>query len=226
MSAGVHSSGLRGFWWAHVGWILPNEYDSYDIKQIADFAKFPELRWLDRYHWFPEAMSTQKQMYWFAYLFSSLYDVHVAPKSSLSNNPSSLLASLAEFRFELRKFLHFSEEAAIAAGLQPQQHQLLLQVAGARPGTPVTIAYAAERLKLRHNSVVELVNRSVREELLLRTEDADDLRRVLLKITPKGKQLLRRLSIDHARELTVLAPKLASDLQRISAYASAHATDF
>jgi stearoyl-CoA desaturase (delta-9 desaturase) len=49
----VHSPGLRGFWWAHVGWILSNEYDGYDEKQIADFAKFPELRWLDRYHWVP-----------------------------------------------------------------------------------------------------------------------------------------------------------------------------
>jgi len=148
----------------------------------------------------------------------------MAPKSS-SANPGTLLESLAEFRFELRKFLHFSEEAATAAGLQPQQHQLLLQVAGARAGTLVTIAYAAKRLKLRHNSVVELVNRSVREGFLLRAPDAYDLRRVLLEITPKGKKVLRRLSIDHARELTVLAPKLALDLQRISAYASANAGD-
>jgi len=140
-------------------------------------------------------------------------------------DPSSLVESLAEFRFELRKFLHFSEEAAASAGLQPQQHQLLLQVAGAREGTPVTIAYAAQRLKLRHNSVVELVNRSVREGLLLRVPDADDLRQVLLRITPKGKRVLKKLSIDHARELTVLAPTLALDLQRISAYASANADD-
>jgi DNA-binding MarR family transcriptional regulator len=129
--------------------------------------------------------------------------------------------SLAEFRFELRKFLHFSEEAATAAGLQPQQHQLLLQVVGAGKGTSVTIAYAAKRLRLRHNSVVELVDRSVREGLLLRVQDADDLRRVLLQITPKGKKVLRNLSIDHAREITVLAPKLVIDLQRVSIYASA-----
>jgi len=148
----------------------------------------------------------------------------VATKPS-SADPSSLLESLAEFRFELRKFLHFSEEAATAAGLQPQQHQLLLQVAGAREGTPVTIAYAADRLKLRHNSVVELVNRSVREGLLLRAPDADDLRRVSLKITPQGKRVLRKLSIAHARELNILAPKLALDLQRISAYTITNAGD-
>jgi DNA-binding MarR family transcriptional regulator len=148
----------------------------------------------------------------------------VATKAS-SVDPSSLLESLAEFRFELRKFLHFSEEAAAAAGLQPQQHQLLLQVAGARKGTRVTIAYAAKRLKLRHNSVVELVNRSECEGLLLRAPDADDLRQVLLHITPKGKKVLRRLSIDHARELTELAPKLALDLRRISAHTGTHAGD-
>ena len=153
----------------------------------------------------------------FAHSFLSLYDVRMATKQS-SVDPSSLVESLAEFRFELRKFLHFSEEAASAAGLQPQQHQLLLQVAGAREGTAVTIAYASKRLRLRHNSVVELVNRSVREGLLVRVQDTEDLRQVLLQITPKGKKLLRALSIAHARELTVLAPKLASDLQRISSF--------
>lgn len=137
--------------------------------------------------------------------------------------PSSLVERLAEFRFELRKFLHFSEEAAAAAGLQPQQHQLLLQVAGARAGTSVTIAYAATRLKLRHNSVVELVNRSVREGLLLRVPHAEDLRRVLLQITPEGKKVLKKLSIDHARELNILGPKLGVDLQRIAAYAGSNA---
>jgi DNA-binding MarR family transcriptional regulator len=159
-----------------------------------------------------------------AYSFLPLYDLQVAIKPSSSDH-GSLLESLAEFRFELRKFLHFSEEAAIAAGLQPQQHQLLLQVAGAIENTPVTIAYAAKRLKLRHNSVVELVNRSVREGLLLRAQDAGDLRQVLLQITPKGRKVLKKLSIDHARELNILAPRLALDLQRISAYASANVGD-
>ncbi len=43
----------RGFWWAHVGWVLSNEHDGYDPKKIADMARYPELRWLDRYHWVP-----------------------------------------------------------------------------------------------------------------------------------------------------------------------------
>jgi DNA-binding MarR family transcriptional regulator len=129
----------------------------------------------------------------------------------------SLLRTLAEFRFELRRFLHFSERAATEEGLHPQQHQLLLQVAGAAEGAVVTIAYAAERLGLRHNSVVELVNRSEGEGLLLRVADPEDQRRALLRVTRKGKQALGRLSEDHAREIQELAPRLLRTLEDICA---------
>src|SRR5579859_1008841 len=91
--------------------------------------------------------------------------------------PDHLLQTLADFRFELRRFQQFSEGAALEAGLQPQQHQLLLQVAGAAEGTSVTIAYAANRLGLKHNSTVELVDRSVHEGLLARAADTADRRR-------------------------------------------------
>lgn len=130
-----------------------------------------------------------------------------------------LLGTLADFRFELRLFLHFSERAAISAGLQPQQHQLLLQVAGAPGTTVVTIAYAAERLGLKHNSTVELVDRSEREGLLSRSVDEDDKRRAILRVTGKGKQVLARLSRDHARELNELAPRLAKALEDIRLHA-------
>jgi len=124
-------------------------------------------------------------------------------------DPTLLLENLAEFRFELRRFLHFSECAALEAGLQPQQHQLLLQVAGAPENKTVTIAYAAERLGLKHNSTVELVDRSEREGLLVRTADVDDRRRAILRVTRKGKRILDLLAGDHARELIELAPRLA-----------------
>ena len=124
-------------------------------------------------------------------------------------------------RFELRRFLHFSECAALEAGLQPQQHQLLLQVAGAPEATVVTIAYAAERLGLKHNSAVELVNRSEREGLLARTADAGDKRRAILRLTRKGKQVMGRLAGDHARELNELAPWLAQALKDIAMHAHA-----
>ena len=135
-----------------------------------------------------------------------------------SPDPHVLLTALAEFRFELRTFLQFSENAALEMNLHPQQHQLLLQVAGAPVGEAVTIKYAAERLGLKHNSVVELVDRSEREGLLLRTTDADDRRRILLRLTNKGQRKLQQLSGDHAQELNELAPRLAKALERVGAY--------
>ena len=135
-----------------------------------------------------------------------------------SYEPDLLLRPLAEFRFELRCFLHFSETAALEAGLQPQQHQLLLQVAGAPENTAVTIAHAAERLGLKHNSAVELVDRSESEGLLVRTKDAADKRRAILRLTRKGKLILGRLVGDHARELNELGPRLAKTLKNISRY--------
>jgi DNA-binding MarR family transcriptional regulator len=130
----------------------------------------------------------------------------------------SLLRTLAQFRYEVRSFLHFSESAALKTGVHPQQHQLLLQVAGAPEAAVVTIAYAAERLGLKHNSTVELVDRSEHEGLLSRTVDPDDKRRAILRITRKGRQLLARLSGDHARELRELAPRLVLSLEKISAH--------
>src|SRR5580658_2247430 len=99
------------------------------------------------------------------------------------------LRNLAEFRYELRQFLQFSEGCASEAGLHPQQHQLLLQLAGAPDGVETTVSYAAERLGLRHNSVVELSNRCEEAGLLLRTHDTSDRRRVVLQITAAGHKI-------------------------------------
>ena len=136
-----------------------------------------------------------------------------------AGDPDLLLKTLAEFRFELRRFLQFSENAALAAGLQPQQHQLLLQLAGAPEATAVTVAYAAERLGLKHNSAVELVDRSEREGLVVRVDDATDKRRAILRVTSKGKRVLGSLAGDHARELNELAPRLLKTLRHVSLHA-------
>lgn len=135
-------------------------------------------------------------------------------------NSDSLLQTLAEFRYELRRFLHFSERVALEAGLQPQQHQLLLQIAGARDGEAVTIAYAAERLGLKHNSTVELVDRSEREGLLTRTADPGDKRRAILEMSTKGHRLLDRLATDHANELKERAPRLIEALEHVRSHAT------
>ncbi|HVJ06933.1 MAG TPA: MarR family transcriptional regulator [Acidisarcina sp.] len=127
------------------------------------------------------------------------------------------LQVLAEFRHELRRFLHFSEQAAAEVNLQPQQHQLLLQIAGAPEGVAPTVAYAAERLGLRHNSVVELSNRCEEAGLIVRRQDPQDHRCVLLCLTPHGQHILADLSAHHARELNEFGPRLIQALKRIQA---------
>jgi DNA-binding MarR family transcriptional regulator len=122
---------------------------------------------------------------------------------------------LAEFRHQLRLFLHFSEAAAAKFDLQPQQHQLLLQIAGRPDGAAATVGYAAERLGLRHNSVVELSIRCEEAGLIRRTHDGNDRRCVLLELTPKGLRTLESLSLDHAQELNELAPQLIRTLTAI-----------
>jgi DNA-binding MarR family transcriptional regulator len=134
--------------------------------------------------------------------------------------PLAQLKTLAEFRHRLRLFLQFSEHAAQKLGLQPQQHQLLLQIAGAPDGTATTVGYAAERLGLRHNTAVELSNRCEEAGLIKRKAGDDDRRRVLLELTPKGKRLLDSLSIDHALELNELGPELIRTLTELAAVSS------
>jgi DNA-binding MarR family transcriptional regulator len=109
--------------------------------------------------------------------------------------------ALAQFRAGLRRFLHFSEEAARDAGTTPAQHQLLLAIRGfPGPGQPV-VGDLAEALQLRHHSAVELVDRAERAGLVVRTPDPDDLRRQHVALTATGRRLLEQLSMVHRDEL-------------------------
>jgi DNA-binding MarR family transcriptional regulator len=125
------------------------------------------------------------------------------------------LQNLAEFRYELRQFLQFSESCSVEAGLHPQQHQLLLQLAGAPDGLDTTVSYAAERLGLRHHTVVELSKRCEEAGLIHRNQDLNDRRRIQLQVTAKGHRVLRVLSEDHERELYELGPRLIQALSRV-----------
>ncbi|WP_158941814.1 MarR family winged helix-turn-helix transcriptional regulator [Granulicella sp. S190] len=125
------------------------------------------------------------------------------------------LQNLAKFRYALRQFLHFSEGRAAEAGLHPQQHQLLLHLAGAPEGVETTVSYAAERLGLRHNSVVELSKRCEEAGLIRRKHGVSDRRRVVLQVTAEGQRVLRALSEDHERELVELVPRLIHSLTLI-----------
>lgn len=125
------------------------------------------------------------------------------------------MQTLAEFRYALRQFLQFSEQRATQAGLQPQQHQLLLHLAGAPDDTETTVSYVAERLGLRHNSVVELSDRCEEAGLISREQSAADRRVVVLHLTAAGQRIIRSLSEDHERELSVHLPALMRSLSAI-----------
>lgn len=106
------------------------------------------------------------------------------------------LSQLAEFRFHLRQFLSFSEARAEAAGVTAQQYQLL-QVIAVASGAGLSISAVAERLLLRHNSAVELVDRAVRAGLVKRVGDARDQRRSLVQLTDSGREILTLLVGEH-----------------------------
>lgn len=123
--------------------------------------------------------------------------------------------SLAEFRHQIRRFLHFSEMAARAAGIEPKQHQLLLAIKGLPPDLRPTVRNLAERMQLKHHSAVELIDRLERAELVARHRANADRREVLIELLPKGERLLRNLSLHHQNELQNSGPKLAQTLQRL-----------
>jgi len=123
--------------------------------------------------------------------------------------------ALAEFRYEIRRFLRVSEEAARRAGLEPQQHQLLLALKGARPGTAPTIRWLAERLQLQHHSAVGLVDRLVERGMVRRYRDPSDLRRALVSLTGAGESVLEELSRFHQEELRLRAKPLVSAMAAI-----------
>ncbi len=114
--------------------------------------------------------------------------------------------ALAEFRYQLRRFLRFSEEAARGVELEPQQHQLLLALKGLPAGRKATISEVAERLQIQHHSTVELIDRMVERNLLERSRDENDQRRVIISLTPQAEQFLRKLSLLHRHELQLAGP--------------------
>jgi DNA-binding MarR family transcriptional regulator len=124
--------------------------------------------------------------------------------------------ALAEFRYQIRRFLGFSEEQVRSAGMEPQQHQLLLAVKGLPKGATATIGELAERLQLKHHSTVELVNRLETLGYVARKAGRQDRRQVLVQLTNSGAGILRKLSIAHHQELEVAGPRLSLALRSIA----------
>jgi DNA-binding MarR family transcriptional regulator len=132
--------------------------------------------------------------------------------ASTSGMTSAEFRALAEFRYRIRIYLNGSEEAARNAGLEPQQYQLMLALRGLPVGREASIRDLAERMQLRHHSVVELVDRLERSSLLRRERSQSDRRQVIVHLTPRGEKILTRLAKQRIAELRTSAPALVKAL--------------
>ena len=111
----------------------------------------------------------------------------MSPRANV-NQPN--YRAMAEFRYQIRRFLRFSERTARDSGLEPQQYQLMLAVKGLPDGERPRIGDIAERLQIQHHSTVELVDRLAKRNLVRRRRSEQDRREVFLELTPKGDRLL------------------------------------
>ena len=132
--------------------------------------------------------------------------------ASAANSPPDY-ESLAEARYQIRRFLHFSEQAARAAGLEPHQHQLLLALKGLPQQMRPRISELAERLQIQHHSAVELANRLSANGYIHRQHATGDRREVLPSLTPKGEKVLKELTLHHHAELRMQGPALIAALR-------------
>jgi DNA-binding MarR family transcriptional regulator len=123
--------------------------------------------------------------------------------------------TLAAFRFALRRFLRFSEDAAASAGITPRQHQALLAIKGFPGRDHVSVSELADRLQIRHHSAVGLLDRLVAEKLVSRTASREDRRRVHIRLTARGEKILGDLTEDHREQLRHIGSEISRLLQRL-----------
>jgi DNA-binding MarR family transcriptional regulator len=121
--------------------------------------------------------------------------------------------ALADFRYEIRRFLNFSETAARVSGIEPHQHQALLAIKGLPARQIATVGVLAERLQIQHHSAVELTDRLQSKGLILRSRSEADRREVVLELTLRGEKLLQQLTLSHRAELQLAGPKLVAALE-------------
>lgn len=132
----------------------------------------------------------------------------------------AIFSDLAAFRYELRKFMRFSESAARNAEITPQQHQLMLGIAGFNGRGKATVSELAEFLQERHHSVVGLIDRAVLVGLVRREIDPTDRRVVVVSLTSRGWTTLKKLSLEHLDEVN----RMREELLRFAAQSARHST--
>src|SRR5580692_723961 len=124
--------------------------------------------------------------------------------------------ALARFRYEIREFLNFSEQAVRAAGIEKQQYQFMLAIKGMPEEMRPRIRELAEQLQIQHHSAVELTNRLEANGYVRRERAQDDRREVLLALTAKGEKVLAELALHHHDELRSAASSLVAALRRLT----------
>ena len=124
-------------------------------------------------------------------------------------------ATLADLRYHIRRFLRSREVDARAAGIEPQQYLVLLQVKGLEGRGPATIGVLADRLQVRHHAAVQLVDRLVRAGMVERRRHGRDGRQVVVCLRPAAETILERLARHAVRELTTEGPSLVTSLNRL-----------
>lgn len=122
---------------------------------------------------------------------------------------------LSDFRYALRRFLKFSKDAAGSVGLTARQHQALLAIKGFTGRERITNGELAEKLQIKHHSAVGLINRMEAENLISRQPGASDKREIFIELTPRGAELLEKLSAAHREELKLIAPQLSEILESL-----------
>ena len=140
----------------------------------------------------------------------------VSEKSDLT--PGDYRA-LGAFRYQIRRFLHFSEAAAQAEGIEPQQHQLLLAVRALDGQDCPTVRMIADHLLIRHHSAVGLIDRMAGRGMVERLPGETDRRQVRIRLTTEGETVLQRLSRVHREELRSSGPLLVEALSALVARA-------
>jgi DNA-binding MarR family transcriptional regulator len=135
----------------------------------------------------------------------------MSPRGSFQPN----YKAMAEFRYQIRRFLRFSEETARAEGLEPQQYQLMLTIKGMADDVRPRIGEIAERLQIQHHSTVELVDRLARRGLIKRRRSDSDRREVMLELTPRGDKLVQEMALRHWAEYREMAPDLVLSLKKV-----------
>jgi DNA-binding MarR family transcriptional regulator len=128
---------------------------------------------------------------------------------------SSEYRALAELRYRIRHFVREGDAAARAAGLEPQQYLILLTIRGMPEGAEATIRALAERLALKHHSVVELIDRLEIHGYARRQRSRDDRRRVLVSLLPRGEKLLEQVARQRISELRATGAAFVSAIDAL-----------